>query len=213
MKMFDSVVIACPTTYLDGGLAIRSALEWFRLRVHFYHCVQKQNVLDFLTGGIPSSDYVVMVSGGLICADADGGNANEMAMGFPGLVDLVDGKWQAADFWLTPGDIPELVNLKGQTIISLGCGSGREPFAKAFLDSGCKAYIGPVGEVDQDATVMFTTALFYHLLSPERAGSGPCSDEEAVRRAASVDTLCREGTHLFRYYTRDHSLVGIGNGV
>lgn len=202
MKMFEPVVIACDTSYIDGAIAIRSALEWFHLRVHLYHLTQKKNAEDFFSGNIVSSDYVVLLTGGLGRTNRNDESIDEMAMGFHRLVDQIDGKWDEVDFALTPANIPNIVNLKGRTVISLGCGAGRRPFADAFLKSGCKAYIAADGEVNNDAYFLFPVAFFYHLLSPEHPAAGECSDREAVERAASMDKLCKEGTHVFRYYTK-----------
>lgn len=202
MNYFDPVVIGCYTDGLDCALAVRAALESFRLRVHLYHLVQKRNVLDFLQGDIPPSDYVVMVTGGIF---ADGGYRHDeppdrMAMGFLRVVEEADGKWDTADFALTPPDVPKLVKLPGRTVISTACGSGREPFGKAFLDAGCRAYIGPDGEVNEDALVAFPIMFFYHLLSSTRPKGGECDDKTAAERAGQVDTISSEGTHVFRYY-------------
>lgn len=195
MRMFESVVIACDQSTLDVALAVRSALELFRLRAHLLFCVQRRNVLDALAGEIPESDYVVLCCHGL---DPEG---SEMQINFV-VVDQVEGQWQEVRFALTPSNIPELVHLAGKTVISLGCRSGREPLAKAFLDSGCKAYIASVEPVDQDATALFTIGFFYHLLREERQPGLTCSDEEAARLAAGFDVHVRDGTGSFRYYTR-----------
>jgi hypothetical protein len=83
--------------------------------------------------------------------------------------------------------------------------SGREPIARAFLDAGCKAYIAPLTPVDQDSDALFIIGFFYHLLSEERDPTLACADEEAVRRAASIDTAFKEGTHVFRYFRAEGS--------
>jgi len=200
MKMFDSVVIAYDQWSMDIGLAVRASLELFRLNVYPHFCVQKKNVVDFLAGKIPDSEYVVLCSHGLGTTDAPEEQPDEMKMGFH-VVDEIDGKWDKIEFALTPANIIEYVKLKGRTVIALGCGNGREPLARAFLAAGCRAYVGAIGPVDQDSIALFAIAFFYHLLSQGRDSSLSCSEQEAAERAAVIDTEFKEGTHLFRYYS------------
>lgn len=197
--MFDPVVIGTDTGALDLALAIRSTLELFRLRVYMHWCVQRRNALDFFAGKIPDSEYVVLCCHGL----GSSGAPEEMKMGFCDLSDQVEGKWVGAEFALTPANIPELVKFPGRTVIAVGCGAGRESLARAFLDSGCRAYIGPDGDSDQDSAALFVIAFFYHLLAQERDPSVKWTEREAADLAASFDTHTSEGTHLFRYYTRE----------
>jgi hypothetical protein len=203
MRMFEGVVIACDPPRLDVAMAVRSTLELFRLRVHLYFCVQKQNVLDFLAGNIPDAEYVVLCCGGFGLDAREGADVGRMGIEFARLVDFVDGRWQEVTVRLTPADIRALVKLPGRTVISMGCMSGREPIAKAFLDSGCKAYIAPITAVDQDADALFVIGFFYHLLFEERDARLSCTEQQAVVRAASIDTDFKEGTHVFRYWGRN----------
>ena len=177
---------------MDVAQAIRSALELFHLRVHLYDCRQKRNVIDLLKGGIPESEYVVLCCGGWW-------GDMEMKSTF-GVVDLIDGRWESVEFSMTPATIPEYVNLPGRKVISLGCNTGRKEIAQAFLDSGCRAYIGPDGALDQDSAVLFVIAFFYHLLREDREPALRCTDREAAERAAALDDYSKEGAHVFRYY-------------
>jgi hypothetical protein len=93
---------------------------------------------------------------------------------------------------VTTAGIPrKLPNEFGGCLISL---------ARAFVASGCRAYIGPIEDVDQDAGAVFTLGFVYHLLSRDRDPKIGCTDREAVERASRFDTNARAGTHLFRYY-------------
>lgn len=205
MKMFDSVVIAYDQWSMDIGLAVRASLELFRLNVYPHFCVQKKNVVDFLAGKIPDSEYVVLCSHALGSSDVSDERPDKMKMGFH-VVDHVHGKWDKIEFALTPGNIPEYVKLERRVVIALGCGNGREPLARAFLTAGCRAYAGAVGPVDQDSAALFAIAFFYHLLSQGRDSSLSCSEQEAAKRATAIDTEFKEGTHLFRYYSRNSKL-------
>ena len=198
--MFDSVVVACDQWSLDIATAIRASLELFRLRVHLYFCVQKQNVLDVLAGNIPASEYVVLCTHGIDTEGVDIASPDTYQAGFK-VVDRIDGEWRTIWFALTPSVIPDLVKLPGRTVLSTGCASGREPLAREFVSSGCRAYLGPVEDVDQDACALFAIGFFYHLLSIDRDSEIRCTDQEAAERAAQFDRHARSGTHLFRYYT------------
>lgn len=205
MKMFDSVAIACEQDTLDIAMAIRSSLELFRLRVHLHLCVQRRNVVDFLSGDIPDTEYVILCCGGHHAGE--GGPVvpgdGQVGINFIGVVELVDGKWRSGTFSLTPENIGEYVRLPGRTVICNGCNTGHEALSKDFLDAGCRAYVAPIRSVDQDATALFTIAFFYHLLCNERDPSLQCSDEQAVQRASALDAGFRDGTASFRYYGRD----------
>lgn len=199
MRMFEPVVLACDQGSLDVALAVRGALELFRLNVYMHFCVQKRNVLDVLAGNVPESNYVVLCSHGLEELRADA-QPEEMKMGFRA-VDDSSGTWEEVAIALEPTNIPEMVNLQERTVVSLGCSSGREPLARAFLASGCRAYAGPVGAVDQDACALFAITFFYHLLAEERDPSLSWTERQAAEMAAAVDEHAGEGTHLFRYYS------------
>jgi hypothetical protein len=91
--MFDSVAIACDQWSLDVATAIRAALELFRLCVHFYFCVQKRNVVDFLAGGIPPCDYVVLCTHGIDTEKIDVASPDSHQAGFQ-VVDEIDREWK-----------------------------------------------------------------------------------------------------------------------
>lgn len=200
MRMFDRVAIAYDQTSMDLGLAVRASLELYRLNLYTSFCVQKRSVVEFLGHNTADAKYIVLCCHGL---GSEGARCElpDYRMGFH-VVDQVNGKWGPLAFTLTPDNIPEYVNLPNTTVVSLGCGTGREPLAKAFLKAGCAAYVGAVEPVDQNSAVLFANAFFYHLMSEERDPSLKCSEEEACRRAASIDVDYEGGTRLFRYYSR-----------
>jgi hypothetical protein len=107
---------------------------------------------------------------------------------------------------LTPDFVREKVTLAGRGIISMGCGTGRQELAQAFLHTGCRAFLGPddLGpedvHIDQDADTLFVITFFYHLLSGVRSPAHFRDEAEAVQRAVAADSDLREGTHLYRYY-------------
>jgi len=189
MEMFDSVVVAYGPSTFDLAMPIRAMLELYRLRVHAYYCCQKQNLLDVLAGKVPAGDYVVLVFGGGHDDDLDRGGC----ISCPRLVEPVGGEWRSTDVKLFPEDIRRTVNLAGRTVLCIGCNAGWEPLAKAFLDSGCRAYIAPTASIDQNSTTMFACAFFHYLMAdpPDRL-----PDREAVERASHIDSQ----TASYRYF-------------
>ena len=203
MRMFEGVTIICGEDP-EQAHAIRAGLEEMRLRVFVYHAVQKPHLVDFFAGKVPCSDYIVVMGAcGHGKTEGEDWSLEEMGLSLP-CVENRDGKfdWALTEFVLTAADVPERVHLPGKTLICSACGSGRKPFAEAFLKAGCRTYIGSNGETDQNAVNLFTLAFFYHLLTNERDPEADCTEEEAFQRAAGLDTWCRWGTHRFRYYTR-----------
>jgi len=191
MNMFDSVVVAYDKAHFDVAMPVRSMLELYRLYVHMYYCCQKRNLLEVLAGHIPDSEYVVLVAGG----EDEKGGLDTGSIVFRQLVELVDGGWRADDVMLCPDDVRRLVHLPGRTVIAMGCTGGREPLARAFLDAGCRAYIGATGAIDQNSTTMFVCAFFMYLMEEAPEQLAPI---EAVKRARQLDSQ----TSAYRYYGR-----------
>ena len=205
MKLFESVVVVTdPVTY-ELGIALRGVLDAFRLHCDFHQCVQRQHLLKVLGGGCAPSEYVVLCVGGWHPPDTEN-------LHFIRMVDMVEGSWQGADLRLTPEVIRETVRLAGRNILVLGgCNGGSPGLVEAFLDAGCQRYIAESGEVngvDADSALLFTIGVFYHLLSGARDPSVSCTIEEAVQRAAAIDSLSKEGTHLYRCFGRSTPSTG-----
>lgn len=201
MKVFDSVVIACDHTpeMVLTAKALQGVLENFGLRVYFYHLVQKQHVISFLAQQFPSSDYVVLCGHG-------SGSDDDMSINFQ-VVDQVDGQfdnpegWHSLTFGLTPANATQYIQHAQGTFISTACGSGRAPFAQAFLAAGYRAYIAPTSYYDGDATILFVLGFFYHLLAASRDyAERVYTDKEASERAAALDVDFQFGTRTFCYY-------------
>lgn len=65
---------------------------------------------------------------------------------------------------LTSSDLKEFVSLKGQTVVSTGCVTGNQSFAKAFLSQGAGVYIAPKDYPEASATLLFAVNFYYFLL-------------------------------------------------
>ena len=88
-------------------------------------------------------------------------------------------------------------------MISMGCGAGREPLAKAFLEAGYDGYVGATEEyIDGDSAFVFTVNLFYHLMAGERDFHWKSyTVAEAVERAALTEPDFDVGTRPYRYWS------------
>jgi hypothetical protein len=194
VKFFEPVVVVCEPAFFDHAHSIRSVLEAMHLRVHFIQCIQRPDLLRVLGGDMPESEYVVFVLGGYVAPEPESLHVRR-------LVECVDGQWEEVELWLTPDAAREHVHLPGRTVVVAGgCSAGMGALPQAFLDAGCRAYIAPGGALDGDAAILFTVGFFYQLLQEGRHPCVPCSEVEAVTRAAAMDTFATEGTHVYRRF-------------
>jgi hypothetical protein len=197
-----SVVIACTHDFLGEAIAIRGVLEASMCRVHLYHLVQKQGVIDFFAGPLPEHDYIILCCRGL------GDTEEETQLIF----DVVhqrnndyDSKsgGERIDFSLTPANLSQYVKNPQGTLI---CGStgGFSVWPKAFLAAGYQSYIGLAEgalDADCDSFVLFVTGFFYHLRMHRRNYTDRVfTAQEAVAAAAAMDAHYDCGTKVFRYY-------------
>jgi hypothetical protein len=119
-----------------------------------------------------------------------------------------DDGWEATVLELRPSNIPELIhNFKGN-ILPLGCGSGREPFGKAFLEAGCQTYIAPEELFfSRDSAMLFAISFFYHLLAEDRDfDRAKLEVADVFKLAQQSDPRFSMGTLRFRYY---HSQITV----
>jgi len=103
---------------------------------------------------------------------------------------------EADDSILVPNERPvsaaelsSIVRLPERIVVNLGCRTGTEALAAAFLGGGCDAYIAPLGYVEGNAAMMFAIHLFYFL-----AEKRPLT--EAVQESCKHDAECA----LFKLY-------------
>lgn len=199
MKYFETVVVVTDEDTFELGAALRASLECFRLHVDFHRCHQRRRLLEVLGGDVAPSQHIVLCAHGW-------SEPQPESLNFRQMVDLIDGRWGPATLQLTPDVVRETVRLSGRTALVLGgCQAGRPGLAEAFHDIGCSHYIAPSDEVsgvDADSALLFAIGFFYELMQEERDPRVACSVEEAVRRAAAIDALSQEGTHLYRCFTR-----------
>jgi hypothetical protein len=200
-RFSTSVVIAC-----DGALgsfqqatAIRGVLEAFGVQVHLYELMQKQIVVDFLSGNYPDCDYVIW-----FCNGYPGENGEEQ-LDFQ-VVHQKDNDytsksgWERMNFILTPSTVSQYVkDPKGTLICSATSG---ELWAEAFLSAGYQTYIAPSkADIAYNSEILFITGFFYHLLLHTLDYTDKkLTPKESVIAAASMDKYYECGTRLFHYY-------------
>jgi len=201
MRMFTPVAIVHDHTMAHVASALRGVLEAFHLRVDFYRMVQLRQVRSFFAS--PSIFYEYMV----ILAHGSGDTEEDRHIAFD-VVDQKDGKyeepegWESVTYKLTPAEIAKSARRPGGALLSLACGSGREPIARAFLERGFRAYIGPYTTYyNTDSGLLFFINFFYHMRSDDRDYCTVIrSEREAFELAAGTDPEFECGPRVFRYY-------------
>lgn len=157
-------------SYTDmEALALRSVLECFNYRVEMHHVGSRPQFLEILRGNIPTHPYVILSCHG-----------DEHALVVP---------YQSP---VAAAEVGQVAQLPGRTVVSLGCGTGTEPLATAFLKSGCEAYVAPTGGVEANAAMLFAIHLFYFLAAKQ-------SLSEAVEASRQHDAECA----LFQLWLSD----------
>jgi hypothetical protein len=200
-RFSTSVVIACdgaPGNF-QQATAIRSVLEVFGVQVYLYELVQKNLVLDFLSGNYPDCDYVL-----LFCYGHPGENGEEQ-LDFQ-VVHQKDNDytsksgWERMSFILTPSTVSQYIKDPKGTLVC-GATSG-ELWAESFLSAGYQTYIAPTkADVACNSEILFITGFFYHLLLHTLDYTDQrLTPKEAVIAAALMDNHYECGTGLFHYY-------------
>lgn len=200
MNIYDRVVIAYDKNLenFQMATAIRGMLECYGLNVSLSWLNEKRNAIDFLAGHIPKADYTILCAHGI-------GKENRIWLTVIEKVAGTDYRYEEVEFNLTPDNIGEYVKNAGGTFISTACDSGREVFAKAFLDAGYRAFIAPNVAVDLTSTVMFICGFFCNMLAHDRdIHKATYTEREAVERAAAIQPF-PDGTAAFQYFSGENN--------
>ena len=150
------------------GVTIRSSLEGFGIKVNRFPVGRGQHIVNVLSGKEATAPYVLL---------SLHGEHDKLLL--PSLAEEVAATERFNDA-LTPEDLHTFVNLPGRVVISLGCETGTLNLARAFLDHGCTAYIGPEGQPYGHASLFVPIFLFYELTEGR-------SLDEAVERLRRHD--------------------------
>lgn len=157
-------------SYTDvEAMTLRNVLECFNYRVEMHRVGSRPQFLEILRGNIPTFRYVI-----LSCHGDMGGFV--IPYQNPLLAD----------------ELAQTVRLPGHVVLSLGCATGAEALANAFLGGGCAAYVAPTGGVEANAAMLFAIHLFYFL-------GKNWSLSEAVAESCRHDDQCA----LFKLWLPD----------
>jgi len=156
---------------LSFGQALRVALETMHIRVNLFSIGTPQHLMNVLGGAEATAPYLV-ISG--VSAEEDG------SIPLPELAEPI-AALQPFNGRLSIDQLRSFLDVPGRTVVSLWGDMGREDIADAFLDAGCRAYIGPVGCPFRHSAMLFLTGLFYELTQQRDI-------EAAVAKLAAIDT-------------------------
>ncbi len=128
-------------SYTDGeAMTLRNVLECFNYRVEIHRVGSRPQFLELLRGNIPTFRQVL-----LSCHGEEG----SFVIPYQNPLSAVE--------------LAQTVCLPGHIVVSLGCMTGTEALACAFLDGGCEAYVAPTGGVEANAALLFAIHLYYFL--------------------------------------------------
>lgn len=128
-------------SFTEGeAMALREVLEYFNYRVEIHRVGSRPQFLEILRGNIPTFRHML-----LSCHGEEGNFV------IP---------YQNP---LSPEELAQIVRLPNHIVVSLGCGTGTEALASAFLDGGCEAYVAPTSGVEANAAMLFAIHLYYFL--------------------------------------------------
>ncbi|WP_334077188.1 delta-aminolevulinic acid dehydratase [Paenibacillus sanfengchensis] len=183
-KPLMNVALVCGPDNDMEMQAMRAALELFGVRVFTYWIGRPDDLISVLNGEdlYPGTDLIVLHFHG-----------DEGKMIMPELgEDVYEDGEPRGDFG--PDEIRRYAKLEGKTVFGNGCTLGDPALARAFLDGGCRIYIGPDDYPEGNAALMFMLRLFYEMcqnLKPLK---------EAYRLARSMD---EENMTMYRIYENE----------
>jgi len=149
--------------------AFRYIVELYNYRVETHWVGSRKELIKILSGEIPTHNIVVLDCHG----DEDG---------------IIPGSGERS---LGAEELSRIVHLPGRLFVNMGCETGREHIAKAFIDGGCNHYIAPTEGIRGDATLFFCMHLFYYLVQGMTL-------EQAVEQSRKFD----KHTAFYRHYTK-----------
>ncbi|WP_010275476.1 hypothetical protein [Paenibacillus senegalensis] len=141
--------------------ALRSTLEWFNYRVDTHWVGSKIELQKILKGEIPTRETII-----LCCHGDDDGI-------------LIDGEPT-----LTGEEIKSCCMITNKVIINLGCSTGKQHIADAFLHRRGLTYIAPVDDIEGNSSLLFAIHVFYYLANGDEWS-------EAVDKARQFDEECK----------------------
>ncbi|MDQ0178028.1 L-amino acid N-acyltransferase YncA [Bacillus chungangensis] len=177
-----NVALVCGPDCDMSANGLRTALEFFGARVFTYWIGRPSDLIDVLSGDdlYPETDFIILEFHG-----------DEGRFLMPELDESVYEEGEPrVDFG--PEEIARFTKLNGKVVLGNGCSLGNAILAKAFIENGCSAYIGPDDYPDGNAALMFALRFFYEMIQNKR------SVKEAFAIAKSTD----KETHMYQLYER-----------
>ncbi|MBP1903774.1 hypothetical protein J2Z32_000386 [Paenibacillus turicensis] len=175
-----NVAIVCgPNCDLEVQ-AIRSTLEYLGARVFVYWVGRPLDFISVLSGDdlYPDTDFILLCFHGV-----DG----QFVM--PELAEeIYETDEPRGDFGVD--QVVRYANLEGKVVLANGCTLGLPETAKAFLQAGCKTYIGPDDYPDGNMALMFALRLFYELIQ----------NKKSVQQAFHLTQAMDEEMKMYRLY-------------
>lgn len=182
-KPVMNVALVCGPDCDMETQALRASLEYFGARVFPYWIGRPNDFISVLSGEdiYPDTDMIVL------CFHGDEGKLLMPELG----EDVYEPGEPAGDFG--SDEILRFAKLEGKVVIGNGCTLGDPVLAQAFLDRGCRLYIGPNDYPDGNAALLFILRLFYEIIQNGK------STEEAYQAA-----LCM-GNEFSMYHLYENS--------
>ncbi len=168
------------------ALALRSALEWWGVKVNLYIIGKAQDVVDFFQSG-QLAPYICIAGHG----DGDAASPN-WSFVLPELGEEI-AKKQPYDKFLHPADIAEFAKLSGQHIFSNACQTGHLEMANVFLSAGAASYVAPQKAPFGNATLHFALNFYYWQFAKEK------DVNEAFEKALSQIDIEQDKFTLFQH--------------
>lgn len=146
------------------AVALRSVLECFDFTVRMHYVATSGQLVRTLGDEDATSGNVVLMCHG-----------GEEGLLLPELAGEVAAEQPYAGV-MTAADFRSFLRLPGRLVINTGCLLGRQEYADAFLDAGCRSYVGPIDYVEAYASLFYVLHFLYGL---RRGGSVDEAHEQA----------------------------------
>lgn len=164
-KILDLIVI---DNDLES-LALRSALEYWGVKVNLYLIGKPQDFVDLLAGGNLSKCVFISSHGddkGFLFQEL----AEEVAKGQP-FNEILDSE-----------KLSSFLRLDNNIVVSNACKTGVDEFGNIFLSKGAKYFIAPEDYPEGDASLIFAVNFYYWLFVKN------LNVEEAFEKAKNMDS-------------------------
>ncbi|SDY14443.1 hypothetical protein SAMN05421736_101488 [Evansella caseinilytica] len=172
------------------SFALRSALEYFGVRVCVHWIGRPSDFVDVLSGADREAqvDYLILNFHG-----------EEGKFCMPELSEDIYEKAEPRGEFFSAQEIIQYANLANVKVIAMGCTLGEKQLAQAFIQRGSPSYLGPADYIDGNANFMFVMRFIYELIANKK------TEKEAFASAASMD----QETSLYKLYSsKDETVDG-----